>query len=155
MFVDLNGALMQYEGINCPERLVEKGFYELRVPEWNMVSALKSLVNKNPELRVMVIAYVPDSSAYARAECSEWVARYFRCAVRIKYISLGEYFGNYVKPQVNDILISMNAGDLALFATRSKHGIGVDYENGFINGIACVNANDTAERIEGVIRGAF
>ena len=154
IFIEADGVLMERADYNFPAGIAEQGFYESRIPEWNMISALKDVLGDSPELPVQILCHVPLALKYAKEECAMWMSQYFRDACGIRFLPYGE-FGSYIALREDDLLLSAHVGNLALFSFRSRHGIGVDIDADAVPGFSSVKTSDRPEQIAKVIRGSF
>jgi len=76
LFVDMDGTLAEFKNVDTLETLYEKGYFENLKPINNVLSAVKEIIEKHPEMDVYILsAYLSDSN-YALDEKQNWLDKY-------------------------------------------------------------------------------
>ena len=135
IIIDANGVLMERADINKPEELIKDNFFSLRIPEWNVLGAIKKLLKENPDTKISIVVNIPYSQNKAREEIMEWLLWYLPEIKDIKILPMGEYFGSYFLTDKSDVLISSNLTNIMIYTYNGGMAVGVDIDNELIKEI--------------------
>ena len=147
LFVEADGVLMDRADINRPRELIHPEYYRLRLPEWNMIHAICTLIKRMPQLEVYILCHLPLSLEHAKEDTADWFSLYLPEASGLRYLPIGEYFGSYIALKKGDVLLSADVGNLAVFVLGGRSAIGVDVDAAAIPGLPCIRTWDFAEDI--------
>ena len=76
LFVDMDGTLTKFIPQDTTGALYEKGYFLNLPPQQNVIDAVKIILKKHPEIKVIVLsAYLTDSE-YALDEKMQWLEKY-------------------------------------------------------------------------------
>ena len=135
LFVEADGVLMDHVDINRPKEMLHPDYFKLRLPEWNMLHALRTLIKRMPQLEVYVICQLPLCMEESQADIADWFSLYLPEATALRYLPIGEYFGSYIAVKKGDVLLSADVGSLAVFAFGGCVAIGVDTDTAAVPGL--------------------
>lgn len=155
LFVEADGVLMDRADINRPRELIHPEYYRLRLPEWNMIHAICTLIKRMPQLEIYIICHLPLSLERAKEDTADWFSLYLPGASGLRYLPIGEYFGSYIAVKKGDVLLSANVATLAVFAFGGCAAIGVDTDTAAVPGLPCIRTWECADELAGWLLDYF
>ena len=147
IIIEADGVLRERIDINKPLEFMEEDYFLLRTPEWNVLGALKAVLDEDPDAPIEIIEKIPYEIPKAMEELKMWYSNYLPNFDKVKFLPYGEYIGSYTALSKDDILISSSIRDVALFIINEMAAIGVDVDNDALKGMGFFSTNNSRDEI--------
>ncbi|MGF7018766.1 hypothetical protein M2145_002541 [Lachnospiraceae bacterium PF1-21] len=144
LYVDIDGTLAVFKEVDTLEKLYEPGYFRDLAPQWQVLEAIRDIINTRPDIEVYSLSAVLADSKYALAEKNEWLDKYLPEITKERrlYTPCGEDKAKYIEGLCqSDYLLDDYTSNLQAWEPPAK-GIKV------LNGINNTKGTWQGEKIE-------